>query len=123
MGLAALGGVEATSAHWLAQLLFKRMTEGWRSCADIARRSRRDRRYLYEACAIDLFRVQWLANLPPPQNLSERLRQEFKLAKRALAATSNSQPARLEGVAQLDVEVAAAEAGANTRAYLRTPIS
>lgn len=88
MGLAQLGPFEATSAHWLAHLLFKRIEEGWRSCVDIARRSRRDPRYMYAASAIDLFREQWLPTFPAPQNLGERLRHEFKFACRSLSAAT-----------------------------------
>jgi hypothetical protein len=86
LGLEKLGEFEATSAHWLAELLFMRIAEAWRSCVEIAHRSQHDCRYLYAVDAIDLFRDQWHATFPPPQNLSERLRREFKLARRALVS-------------------------------------
>lgn len=89
LGLAKLGEFEGTSAHWLAELVLKRMTEAWRSCKAIARRSRRDPRYLYAANAIDLFREQWHSQFPSPQNLSERLRQEYRLARRAVPASAS----------------------------------
>jgi hypothetical protein len=90
LGLVQLGEFEATSVHWLAELLFKRIREAWRSCTDIDRRSRHDGRYLYEANAIDLFREQRHSSFPAPQNLSERLRHEFKLARRAIPAATTA---------------------------------
>jgi hypothetical protein len=49
-----LGEYEGTSAHWLAQLLFSRMSDAWRSCRDVSERSHRDPRYTYAAKAIEL---------------------------------------------------------------------
>lgn len=94
-GLLKIGKFEATSAHWLAQLLFKRMTEGWRSCKQVSERSIRDPRYLYSMTAIELFARQWLQTFPAPQSISERLREEFIRARLALkravpAATAGS---------------------------------
>lgn len=86
-GLLKLGEFEGTSSHWLAELIFTRMTEAWRSCQEISERSRRDRRYLYATTAIDLFRQQWLPTFPMPQSLGERLREEFILARAALKRT------------------------------------
>jgi hypothetical protein len=83
-GLVRLGEFEATSAHWLSALVFRRMTEAWRSCKDISERSHRSRRYLYAARTIDLFQKHWSARFPTPQSLSERLREEFILARTAL---------------------------------------
>lgn len=83
-GLAKLGEVEGTSAHWAAQLLFNRMTDAWGSCKEISRRSQRDPRYLYAARAIDLFCQTWATRFPKPQSLSERLREEFILTRAAI---------------------------------------
>lgn len=84
VGMVTAGDIEATSAHWLVELVFTRTTEAWRSCKDISTRSQRDPRYLYKARAADLFCQTWLPQLPSPQNLSERLREEFIMAKVAL---------------------------------------
>ncbi len=92
-GLVKLGEFEGTSAHWLAQLLFTRMTEAWRSCREVSERSHRDPRYLYAARAIDLFYEQWLPSFPTPQSISERLREEFILARAALKRTDMATPA------------------------------
>jgi hypothetical protein len=86
--LLQLGDFEGTSAHWLAQLAFKRMTEAWQSCTEVAARSQRDRRYTYPARTIDLFASTWLKQFPPPQKISERLREEFILARVALPVGS-----------------------------------
>ena len=64
--------------------MFSRITEAWRSCKEISHRSHRDPRYLYAARAIDLFAQQWLPKFPSPQSISERLREEFILARAAL---------------------------------------
>ena len=92
-GLIRLGEYEGTSAHWLAQLLFTRMTQAWRSCRDVSKRSHRDPRYTYAAKAIDLFSESWLASFPTPQSLSERLREEFILARAALMRNVVAAPA------------------------------
>ena len=83
-GLVTLGDFEATSAHWLAQLVFTRTIQGWNSCKEVAYRSQTDPRYLYSTRAADLFQEHWSAQLPRPQGLSERMRQEFNLARLAL---------------------------------------
>ena len=83
-GLVTLGGFEGTSTHWLAQLIFTRIREAWNSCKEVAERSRRDARYLYAASASDLFNKVWLSKFPTPQSISERLRQEFVLARAEL---------------------------------------
>jgi hypothetical protein len=83
-GLVKLGEFEGTSAHWLGQLLFSRMVEAWRSCREVSDRSHRDPRYTYAAKAIDLFAESWLASFPAPQSLSERMREEFILARAAI---------------------------------------
>ena len=103
LGLVQLGEFEATSAHWLAELLFKRIREAWRSCTEIDYRSRHDARYLYEADAVDLFREQWHSSFPAPQNLSERLRHEFKLARRAIPSTAKSVTASSPDTASIDL--------------------
>lgn len=72
-GLVKLSEFEGTSAHWLAQLLFTRMVEAWRSCREVSDRSHRDPRYTYAANAIDLFSESWFASFPAPQSLSERM--------------------------------------------------
>lgn len=87
-GLVKLGEYEGTSAHWLAQLLFSRIVEAWRSCRDVSARSHRDPRYMYAAKAIDLFSESWLASFPTPQSLKERLREEFILARAAIKRSS-----------------------------------
>lgn len=91
-GLVKLAEYEGTSAHWLAQLLFSRMVEAWRSCREVSDRSHRDPRYTHAAKAIDLFVESWFASFPNPQSLSERMREEFILAraaiKRGLTASS-----------------------------------
>lgn len=92
-GLVKLGEFEGTSAHWLAQLIFTRMTEAWRSCTEVSKRSHGDPRYLYAARAIDLFHQQWLPSFPTPQSISERLREEFVLARSALKRTAVAAPA------------------------------
>ncbi len=91
-GLVKVGEFEGTSAHWLAQLVFSRMAEAWRSCTEVSERSRRDPRYLYAASAIDLFCEQWLQSFPTPQSISERLREEFILARAALKRTDLAAP-------------------------------
>ncbi len=83
-GLVKVGEFEATSAHWLAQLLFTRMCEVWRCCRDVSRRSHTDPRYLYAANAVDLFFHQCFPTFPAPQSINERLREEFILARAAL---------------------------------------
>jgi hypothetical protein len=87
-GLVKLGDFEATSAHWLAQLLFTRTCELWRCCKQVSKRSHTDPCYLYAANAVDLFFHQCFPTLPAPQGLSERLREEFILARAALKQTS-----------------------------------
>jgi hypothetical protein len=89
-GLVKVGEYEGTSAHWLAQLLFIRLSEAWRSCRDISERSHQDPRYTYAARAIDLFAEKWSKSFPAPQPLSERLREEFILARAALKRTTMS---------------------------------
>ena len=88
-GLVKLGGFEGTSAHWLAHLLFTRIKEAWQSCKEVSERSHRDPRYLYAAKAIDLFQ-QWLPKFPMPQSISERLREEFILARTTLNRTAKA---------------------------------
>ncbi len=83
-GLIKVGQFEGTSAHWLAQLVFTRITEAWRSCTEISERSHHDPRYLYAANAIDLFQESWWQSFPTPQSIGERLREEFILARAAL---------------------------------------
>lgn len=102
-GLVQLGEFEATSAHWLAELLFKRIREAWRSCTEIEYRSHHDERYLYAADAIDLFREQWHSGFPAPQSLSERLRHEFKLAQRAIHSPMTSVTATSLETAPIDL--------------------
>lgn len=91
-GLVKLRDFEGISAHWLAELLFTRMTEAWRSCKEVSERSHRDPRYLYAARAIDLFHQKWLPSFPAPQSISERLREEFILARAALKRTAGVVP-------------------------------
>lgn len=83
-GLVKVGEFEATSAHWLAQLVFKRLSESWLSSREISERSHRDPRYLNAARAIDLFANVCLERFPEPQKLSERIREEFVLTRAAL---------------------------------------
>ncbi len=82
--LLKLGKFEATSAHWLAQLVFTRVTQSWQKCKEVSERSQRDRRYLYAATAIGLFNELCVPDLPNPQSMCERLREEFILARAAL---------------------------------------
>lgn len=82
--LVKAGEFEGTSAHWLAQLVFTRIIESWRSCKKISERSHVDSRYLYAAEAIDLFYDQSFRTFPKPQSISERLREEFVLARAAI---------------------------------------
>jgi hypothetical protein len=91
-GLLTLGEFEATSAHWLAQLVFTRTVESWKSCKGVAHRSQTDPRYLYSVEACETFFKQVVPKLPSPQALGERLREEFVLAKLALR-DGNSAPA------------------------------
>ena len=91
-GLLKAGEFEATSAHWLAQLIFTRLMEAWRSCTEVSERSHHNPRYLYAARAIDLFQHSWLPIFPPPQNISERLREEFILAHAALRQATSASP-------------------------------
>jgi hypothetical protein len=85
-GLMTLGEFEGTSAHWLALLVFRRTTEYWQSAKHISERSASDPRYTYVARAIDLFSQEYRKHLPLPQNLQERLREEFVQARLALRA-------------------------------------
>ncbi len=94
-GLIEIGEFEGLSAHWVAQLVFTRTVEAWRSCREISERSHTDPRYLYAASAVDLFVQQWLPQLPSPQSISERLREEFILAKCALRQRAGGVPERL----------------------------
>lgn len=87
-GLVKLLDYEATSAHWLAQLLFSQMSSAWQSCREISDRSRADPRYSYAADAIELFSQCWLAKFPSPQTVSERLREEYVLARAAIKNSS-----------------------------------
>lgn len=82
-GLAEAGDLQGTSAHWLAMLAYSRLCQGWRACKDVARRSRRDPRYIRRAEAIDLFGVH-RDGLPRPQSLHEQMRYEFVLARAEL---------------------------------------
>jgi hypothetical protein len=70
-GLVNIGGFEGTSAHWAAQLMFKRISETWESCREVSERSHSDSRYTYAARAIDLFSEECLARFPTPQALHE----------------------------------------------------
>ena len=88
-GLVTLGDFEATSAHWLAKLVFTRTAQGWKSCKEVAYRSQTDPRYLYPARTAELFQGHWSAQLPRPQGLSERMRQEFNLAHLAVKRRSS----------------------------------
>jgi|GEM_PF-6713712 hypothetical protein len=89
-GLVKLMDYEATSAHWLAQLIFSRMSDAWQSCREISDRSHTDPRYSYAAEAIELFNQCWLSKFPAPQIISERLREEFVLARVAIKRSSEN---------------------------------
>jgi hypothetical protein len=54
-GLVKVGEFEGTSAHWLAQLVFTRTQQAWKSCKGVSERSHSDPRYLYAARSTDLF--------------------------------------------------------------------
>jgi len=83
-GLINVGEFEATSAHWLALLVFTSTSDAWHSCRKISDRSHQNDRYEYAARAIDLLSEVWLPKLPSPQRIYERLRVEFILAKAKL---------------------------------------
>lgn len=83
-GLIRIGEFEATSAHWLAQLVICRIQAGWESCKNIAQRTWTDPRYHSVTTAVELFYEQWFSKFPSPQGLSEHLREEFVLARVAL---------------------------------------
>jgi hypothetical protein len=83
-GLLKIGEYEATSAHWLAQILFDRLSKAWKSCRRTSARSKREPNYIYSAEAIDLFVEHWHSRFPEPQHLHERLREEFILARSAI---------------------------------------
>lgn len=93
-GLIEIGEFEGLSAHWVAQLVLTRTVEAWRSCREISERSHMDPRYLYAASARDLFAEQWLPKLPSPQSISERLREEFILARCTLRQRTVGVPER-----------------------------
>ena len=95
-GLIVLEEFEATSAHWLAQLVLSRMVEAWRSCREVSARSHRDPRYLYAANAVDLFNDVWRSRFPNPQGINERLREEFVLAKVALKQQLSESPIKVQ---------------------------
>ncbi|MGE0536213.1 MAG: DUF4365 domain-containing protein [Pirellulales bacterium] len=84
-GLVTAGQFEGTSAHWLVQLVLTMTIASWRACTGVAQRSQTDDRYRYAATATSLFCENCLALLPTPQSLGERLREEFVLARTALA--------------------------------------
>jgi ATP-dependent Clp protease ATP-binding subunit ClpA len=90
--LVKIGELEALSAHWLAELVITRTVEAWRKCKEIAKRSRRDRGYAYGNTAAALFSSTWVPTLPSPQTLSERLRQEFIMARVALSQAGRTPP-------------------------------
>jgi hypothetical protein len=81
LGLAKIGEFEGTSFHWLVQLVLTETVRAWESCKEIAARSQTETRYLYSTTASALFYQMWLARLPKPQSLLERLREEFVRAK------------------------------------------
>jgi len=89
IGLARAGEFQATSAHWLAMLVFERIEKGWNSCKEIAHRSRTDPNYLYATTASQLFNENHFSLLPKPQDLLEITREEFLRVR--IALKSNTQ--------------------------------
>jgi hypothetical protein len=84
LGLITIGEFEGNAAHWLAQLVFRRTIEAWKSCIAIAHRSQTNGHYLYRASACSLFRKTHAPLLPVPQGLSERMTLDFNLGRAAL---------------------------------------
>jgi len=102
-GLLTLGEFEATSAHWLAQLVFTRTVQGWNSCKGVAHRSQTDARYLYAVNACEMFFEHWFPKLPNSQALSERMREEFVLAR--IALKNGASVAQQKNAAKRDSEL------------------
>lgn len=68
----------ADSAHWLATLAWSHTWKAWKSCKEIAHRSRRDPMYLYPSNASALFFKTWIESkkLPRPDDLAALMRTE-----------------------------------------------
>ena len=81
LGLICLGDMEAGTAHWLVELVFRRAAEAWQSCKEVADRSQTEPHYLYSTTAAALFQRIWFSRIPLPRTMAEHLRQEYTQAR------------------------------------------
>lgn len=78
------GDRSAESAHMLASVVMDQVAEGWRSCREIAGRSRTDPSYLYAASASYLFHKAHLPGLPKPNDLMSLMVLDRARARKAV---------------------------------------
>ena len=101
------GDHSAESAHMLAELVMDQAAEGWRSCNEIAGRSRTDPSYLYAASASYLFHKAHLPGLPKPQDLQALMVLEHTRARRALGEQARQAKADPPAPANVNIQAGA----------------
>jgi len=101
------GDRSAESAHMLAELVMDQAAAGWRSCKEIARRSRTDAGYLYAASASRLFYEAHLPGLPRPQELQSLMVLEHARARKALQERARSAKSDSQAPANVSIQTEA----------------
>lgn len=101
------GDRSAESAYMLAAMVMNEAAAGWRSCKEIAHRSRTDPRYLYAASASQLFYETHLPNLPKPQELQSLMVLEHARARKVLEGRARAAKAGAEASAGVSIQAEA----------------